>query len=634
MLLNSDGNLGLGVTPSAWDGTLVKAIQLADNGASLSSFSTGNTSGKFAILSNNAYYDSGGWKYLQSSASAQYRIANQEHQWFTAASGTAGNAISFTQAMTLDASGNLGIGTTSPARLLHVNGETASFRLQGTTNGGYIEFVNPTNTNYIGSPLAISSGNTTDMSFWVSSSERMRITSAGNVGIACTPNFGRVEIQGSTTDKRLYIGTNAFYSNSIDVLGINSSGSEIPLGIGGSQIQYYTGATERMRITSAGNVGIGTTSPIDSNRLTVLMDGTTNGTGIAIKAVNDGGIGSQPALSYFNGSGNLIAKIVADNGTGFLGFNTGTSNAERMRITSGGDVGIGTTSPTGRLTLSREPGIATITGVSDLVVDGSSTNGILYLNTYSTGNTIICNGGGNVGIGTTSPDGKIHGLASNFTNSQGFLFEGFRSTYSASSPVMYIKGLWENDTSRATDPILKVAAYNDSNGFNILHNGNVGIGTQTPNTKLFVTGASVPVNISSSDNTLCLGLGYQGTMHGYIGGISSALYAYSTNGGYVLLNSSSVWVSASDAKRKRNFENYHLGLDAVLALEPKLYNMDFQKDGDDKQVGLVAQEVKECIPHAYEQSDDFIGLNYNAIIVTMVNAIKELKAEIDILKNK
>jgi len=99
MTLTSSGNLGLGVNPSAWDGTLVKAIQLADNGASLSSFSTGNTSSKFAILSNNAYYDSGGWKYLQSATSAQYRIANQEHQWYTAPSGTAGNAISFTQAV-------------------------------------------------------------------------------------------------------------------------------------------------------------------------------------------------------------------------------------------------------------------------------------------------------------------------------------------------------------------------------------------------------------------------------------------------------------------------------------------------------------------------------------------------------
>jgi hypothetical protein len=99
--------------------------------------------------------------------------------------------------------------------------------------------------------------------------ERMRITSSGNVGIACSPNFGRVEIQGSTTDKRLYIGTNAFYSNSIDVLGINSSGSEIPLGIGGSQIQYYTGSSERMRITSAGNLLINSTTDDGANKLQV-----------------------------------------------------------------------------------------------------------------------------------------------------------------------------------------------------------------------------------------------------------------------------------------------------------------------------------------------------------------------------
>jgi len=61
--------------------------------------------------------------------------------------------------------------------------------------------------------------------------------------------------------------------------------------------------------------------------------------------------------------------------------------------------------------------------------------------------------------------------------------------------------------------------------------------------------------------------------------------------------------------------------------------MDFQKDGDKKQVGLVAQEVKDVIPLAYEDNAGFIGVNYNAIIVTMVKAIQELKQEIDTLKN-
>jgi len=168
-----------------------------------------------------------------------------------------------------------------------------------------------------------------------------------------------------------------------------------------------------------------------------------------------------------------------------------------------------------------------------------------------------------------------------------------------------------------------------SNGINFdMNNGG------TPYTPLKIQQNGNTVLIDSPNNTLSLGLGYQGTMHGYLGGFSSRIEAYSNNGGYVYLSSSSTWIPASDIKRKRNFETYSLGLNAILGLEPKLYNMDFQKDGDDKQLGLIAQEVKKFIPLAFEQSADFIGLNYNYIIVTMVNAIKELKGEIDILKNK
>jgi hypothetical protein len=100
--LDSAGNLGLGVTPSAW--ATLKPIQFS-GGASLAGFAG------IGYLGANCYFNSG-WKYIETAASGRYEVADN-HKWFTAPSGTAGDAITFTQAMTLDASGNLLVGTTS-----------------------------------------------------------------------------------------------------------------------------------------------------------------------------------------------------------------------------------------------------------------------------------------------------------------------------------------------------------------------------------------------------------------------------------------------------------------------------------------------------------------------------------------
>jgi hypothetical protein len=101
----STGNLGLGVAPSAW-GSDYKAIQLG--GGSVSSYSDNN----YLELRQNSYYSSG-YKYVNTGFASGYTQTAGRHEWSSAPSGTAGNAISFTQAMTLDASGNLLVGTTS-----------------------------------------------------------------------------------------------------------------------------------------------------------------------------------------------------------------------------------------------------------------------------------------------------------------------------------------------------------------------------------------------------------------------------------------------------------------------------------------------------------------------------------------
>ena len=103
--VDSGGQLGIGVTPGAWSSD-TKAIQLG--GSTFSAFAANI---RFLGLAN-ALYDGTDYKYINNGSALQYRMSGGTgtHEWYNAASGTAGNNITFTQAMTLDESGNLAIG--------------------------------------------------------------------------------------------------------------------------------------------------------------------------------------------------------------------------------------------------------------------------------------------------------------------------------------------------------------------------------------------------------------------------------------------------------------------------------------------------------------------------------------------
>jgi len=99
------GNLGLGVTPSAWQtGT-------AFQGSGGSIWFRGASNG--VSINQNMVFSGGTYNYIGSDYASRYSQASGAHAWYTAPSGTAGDAITFTQAMTLDSSGNLLVGTTS-----------------------------------------------------------------------------------------------------------------------------------------------------------------------------------------------------------------------------------------------------------------------------------------------------------------------------------------------------------------------------------------------------------------------------------------------------------------------------------------------------------------------------------------
>jgi len=109
MVSDSSGNLGIGMTPSAWVGSW-KAVQGQGSGGVFAVASGGN--GMYVM--GNSYYNGSGLPiYTSSSYATMYQQVNGTHAFYTAASGTAGNTITFTQALTLDANGNLLVNKTS-----------------------------------------------------------------------------------------------------------------------------------------------------------------------------------------------------------------------------------------------------------------------------------------------------------------------------------------------------------------------------------------------------------------------------------------------------------------------------------------------------------------------------------------
>ena len=176
MTLNDSGNLGLGVTPSAWSN--FKAIEVGRVGNGISTFTSAGGAADL-YLTSNVYYN-GSFKYANSGQTAgAFGIVGNTYQWFNAPSGTAGNAITFTQAMTLDASGNFMVGVTSatntPANGISTYNASSSTQVGiGHTNGtgsgtGYILF--NYNAGVIGS---ITQSGTTAVLYNLTSDQRLK----------------------------------------------------------------------------------------------------------------------------------------------------------------------------------------------------------------------------------------------------------------------------------------------------------------------------------------------------------------------------------------------------------------------------------------------------------------------------
>ena len=208
LTISSDGNIGIGVTPSAF--STYKALQIGAYSSLV-----GQHNDTRAWLSNNAYFDGTNWKYIVNGPCVQYNLYDGEHRFNIASSGTANNNISFTQALTITSSGSVGIGTSTPSDKLQVtttsgNGITITTNdvstLKMNNTGGTTKNWGFATTNIAASDFGIYQSTSVGGDPISAGIRRLYFNGTGNVTITA-PNHMQLTIKSSTSgDARFEMG--------------------------------------------------------------------------------------------------------------------------------------------------------------------------------------------------------------------------------------------------------------------------------------------------------------------------------------------------------------------------------------------------------------------------------------------
>ena len=308
--------------------------------------------------------------------------------------------------------GNIGINTLSPSEKLDVVGnivvkeQNPYIKIQAGTNGSpYLRFEQDATRRAflryqnIGQFDIVNEYG--DVTFWTGTSgsetQKMTVTSSGNVGIGTDNPQRKLSIKDSGNT---FISIENSTNVTSGLIGANSSGltlisRDTQGGSTEKPIQFITGSTEKVRIDSSGKVGIGTNNPtqklkvyagsIEVSRFNgeYTGDAVDGQTSLFTHPGSDAGAGSGSAISIVGGTGSATALYFGDTADADVGsisyfhsdnslrFTTNTE--ERLRITSSGNVGIGTENPDKKLRVEGDARITgTLTmGTASISIDGT-----------------------------------------------------------------------------------------------------------------------------------------------------------------------------------------------------------------------------------------------------------------------
>jgi len=728
MIIDSSGNVGIGVTPNANWNTLT-SLQIKN--AALSGFSNS------MYLTQNVYYD-GAWKYIANDFASKIQ-ADDGITISVAGSGSANTAISFVNALTISNSGNstfagivgmgsTGIyagvnaqlnlpgrgiaikndkngsdnnwsyiyntGTSSQANLDFVTGIGTALTLNHDKSATFAGGVNITGANNTTSTLTLTNTaatpdnswslvpqyNSQDLQLLEDASTRVTFKGGGKV-IVGTDSSNALEVfsSGDTEIGFSYASHGNVYAKIIgDVTQASPLGGELAF-------QTATGGSlsESMRIDSSGRVGIGMT-PSDYAGYPLQLYG-----------------GSQTFMTFGNdttGTGALNGLIIGCDSTGAdiyqreaqpLRFST--SNAQRMVISSLGVVSIGTTSPITdpfiltnqfqQLQVGRSGLMGSYTTssgetmFSNNIYVGSTHNTFQAIDTAANGTAMfLYNDYISFKIGTTAGNGTV-GVAEKLRiTSTGFLnlydgavtlnksdgtyiifdYNGSTKGYIGSARQIITGETSANMSVASTGDWVFGAGASLAERMRITSTGNVDIGTNPRTAKFKVATNNVDYVASlvslRAAGVDCYGfeVKYQnatpngtGNHFAFFHDSTGEKCSFPSNGG--IRNFQTNDVNISDRRTKEDIKDAPNSLDIISQLKVRNYKL---KNRSDERVntGLIAQEVEEVCKELVnnsglqaknkEDSSDMKGIYNTDLMFMMLKSIQELKAEIELLKNK
>ena len=596
-----------------------------------------------------------------------------------------GGSVFTTPVATFKSDGNVGIGTTTPQYKFHTyltNGQIAMFGSNAQNSVGQycgigLGQVLAGGTSYQKISIVSEgrgSGNyISDLHFLVDTAgdagsadltdSKMMISGAnGYVGIGTNSPDAKLHIYGSASLSEMYLGEDA----AADKAGILKYTQGDGNGIGVITLSHWgnTSTTQSLAIKYGGNVGIGTTSP--GTKLEVAGPITMNpavagGTSTYFTWQNNGS-----TFAYSGSHASIVGGGAANDlspgwCTGSNNLLFGTANVERMRITSGGNVGINYTGPFNQVSGSNETTLAvsdvnaatmylnnTAAGGHNHAIFSGASGNLSFYDVNNTAYTIVIDNTGDVGIGTTAPNEKLEVKGNIRIDSRSKAGSGDvdNITFTKDRP----------DAATGTYSMGEIRSFTTngySGGMTFYSGRHTGGGSYALIAALTIgdpANIGPAVVIKNGDST------------------SARIYPETDNAGY-LGESTHRWqavyavngsIQTSDRNQKTSITKSDLGLDFILKLEPVSYKWkvggwDIKENGEDKEptktpiegkrnhYGLIAQQVKEVIgdkdfggwvKEDLEDEASIESLRYAEFISPMIKAIQELKAEIELLKSK